>query len=181
MAVNATAAPLAAAPERPSRSLWSDSWRQLRKNKLAMPSIVFLVIVSIIAIFADTGVFTFFTGGEAEPLLAPYDYATANFAYVNAPPLTKPEEGPTFWLGADDLGRDVLSRTLYGARISLAVAFVAALVSLVVGIIYGMISGYSSTRVDNLMMRFVDFLYGFPIIIFIILMQVYFKSLSRRG
>jgi ABC-type dipeptide/oligopeptide/nickel transport system permease subunit len=77
-----------------------------------------------------------------------------------------------------DLGRDNLSRTLYGTRISLAVAFVAATVSLIVGVIYGMVSGYGSPGRDNVMMRFVDFLYGFPLIIFIILMQVYFKALS---
>ncbi|RME42586.1 MAG: ABC transporter permease [Chloroflexi bacterium] len=84
-------------------------------------------------------------------------------------------------MGADYLGRDILSRTLYGTRVSLSVAFVAAFVSLIIGVTYGLISGYSSTRVDNIMMRIVDFLYGFPIIVFIILMQVYFKALARRG
>jgi oligopeptide transport system permease protein len=75
----------------------------------------------------------------------------------------------------------MLSRTLYGARVSISVAIVAATTSLVVGITYGLISGYSSTRVDNIMMRIVDFLYGFPILIFVILLQVYFKALARRA
>ena len=86
-----------------------------------------------------------------------------------------------YWLGADNLGRDIWSRTLYGTRVSLSVAIVAALVSLIVGVTYGLISGFFGGRVDELMMRIVDFLYGLPIIIFVILLQVYFKALSRHG
>jgi oligopeptide transport system permease protein len=86
-----------------------------------------------------------------------------------------------YWLGADNLGRDLWSRTLYGARVSMSVAVVAATVSLMIGLIYGMIAGYVGGRVDDLMMRVVDFLYGLPVLIVVILMQVYFKSLGRRG
>ena len=70
---------------------------------------------------------------------------------------------------------------MFGARISLAVAFVAASVSLFIGLVYGLASGYFGGRIDNVMMRFVDFLYGFPLIVFVILMQVYFKAISRQG
>jgi oligopeptide transport system permease protein len=84
-------------------------------------------------------------------------------------------------LGADYNGRDLLSRIIYGARISLAVALVGPLVSLSVGVTYGMISGYFSGRVDNLMMRFVDIMYGFPDILFIILLMVLFRSTTAAA
>jgi oligopeptide transport system permease protein len=88
--------------------------------------------------------------------------------------------GFVYILGADGLGRDLVSRTLYGTRVSLSVAVVAATVSLIIGVTYGLISGYLGGRVDNLMMRVVDFLYGLPLIIVVILMQVYFKAVARQ-
>ncbi len=166
---------------RAGRSPLKDAWRQLLRNRLAVASGIFLILLTLVAIFVDTSFFTIFTGGEPEPLLAPYHYAEVDFLHPNEGLFTRTEEGDFYIFGVDYLGRDILSRTLYAARVSLAVAIVAATVSLIVGITYGLISGYSSTRIDNLMMRFVDFLYGFPIIIFIILMQVYFKALSRHG
>jgi len=166
---------------RRGRSPLADAFRQLLKNRIAVISGIFLISLILVAIFADTTVIAFFTGGEVRPLLAPYHFAEVNFRYHDTGFFTRTKDGKFYLLGVDYLGRDILSRTLYGTRVSLSVAFVAAFVSLVVGITYGLISGYSSTRVDNLMMRFVDFLYGFPLIIFIILMQVYFKALSRRG
>ena len=167
--------------KRRGRSPLADAWIQLKKNRIAVISGIFLLILSFMAIFADTALFTIFTGGEAEPLIAPYHFADVNFRLHDEGLFTRTEEGDFHLLGVDYLGRDILSRTIYGARISLTIAIVAATVSLVVGVTYGLISGYSSARVDNLMMRFVDFLYGFPLIIFIILVQVYFKALSRSG
>jgi ABC-type dipeptide/oligopeptide/nickel transport system permease subunit len=146
---------------RKGRSPFADAVRQLMKNRLAVAAGLFLVLVLFIAVFVDDALFTLFTGNESF--------------------FTRTDDGKMLLLGGDYLGRDILSRTLYAARISLSVAIVAATVSLIVGVTYGLISGYSSSRVDNLMMRFVDFLYGFPLIIFIILMQVYFKALSRAG
>lgn len=172
---------LEAEPGVSGRSPLTDAIRQLLKNRVAVLSGIFIIIIILVAIFVDTALFAFFTGAEAKPLLAPYHFAEADFIYTNAPPLTRTDDGKFFLLGTDYLGRDVLSRTMYGARVSLAVAFVAATVSLIIGVTYGLIAGYASSRVDNIMMRFVDFLYGFPIIIFIILMQVYFKALSRQG
>lgn len=166
---------------RRGRSPLSDAFRQLMKNRVAVASGVFIILLTLVAIFTDTIVISIFTGEKVRPLIAPYHYAEVNFRYHDAGLFTRTEDGKFFLLGVDYLGRDILSRTLYGTRVSLAVAFVAATVSLVVGITYGLISGYASTRVDNLMMRFVDFLYGFPIIIFVILMQVFFKALARRG
>ncbi len=161
---------------RKPRTPWRDARRQLLKNKMAVAGAVFIVLLVLVAIFADNSIYAWITGEKVKPLLAPYHYAKGSLRDNFAPPSIR---GP-YLLGADFMGRDILSRTMYGARISLSVAIVAAFVSLFIGISYGVISGYSSPRVDNLMMRFVDFLYGFPIIIFVILLQSYFKALARH-
>ncbi len=166
---------------RKGRSPLADAWRQLIRNKLAVASGIFLILVVLVAVFVDDAIVAVFLERDAEPLIAPYHFAKTDFLNVNQPIFTTTADGNFYIFGTDYLGRDILSRTLYAARISLSVAVVAATVSLIVGVAYGLISGFSSSRVDNLMMRFVDFLYGFPIIVFIILMQVYFKALSRTG
>jgi ABC-type dipeptide/oligopeptide/nickel transport system permease subunit len=166
---------------RKGRSPLADAWRQLLRNKLAVASGIFLILLVLVALFVDDSVVAIFLDRDAEPLIAPYHFAKADFLAVNQPIFTRTDAGEFYVFGTDYLGRDVWSRTLYAARISLSVAIVAASVSLVVGVTFGLISGFSSSRVDNLMMRFVDFLYGFPLIVFIILMQVYFKALSRSG
>jgi len=164
---------------RKPRSLLSDSIRRLRRNKVAVTSIVFLVLVVCVAILA--------------PLVTVGDFAKQNLLLNNAVPpwmlfllpggaenyanLT-PDALP---VGRDALGRDLWTRVVYGARVSLMVAVVASLVSLVVGTIYGLVSGYLGGRIDNLMMRIVDFLYGFPFLIVVILLQTYFKALARRS
>jgi len=150
-----------ALPQRKERSPWADAVGQLMHNRLAVISLGFIVILILLAIFADW--------------VAPFDFAKNhlkdNYALPNS----------TYWFGADDLGRDIFTRTLYGTRVSVSVALVAATVSLGIGLIYGIVSGYLGGRADDIMMRFVDFLYGLPIIIVVILLQVYFKAVARRG
>lgn len=164
---------------RKPRSLLSDSMARLRKNKIAMAGIAFLILMILVAIIA--------------PWITTGDYAKQNLVLNNAVPpwmlflLPRGAENyanltqEALPFGFDDLGRDLWTRMIYGARVSLAVAFVAATVSLVIGTIYGLISGYVGGWVDNLMMRIVDFLYGFPFLIVVILLQTYFKALARRG
>lgn len=84
------------------------------------------------------------------------------------------DAGRCHYLGTDANGRDLLTRVLYGGRVSLSVALVASFVSLVIGVLYGAISGYLGGRVDNLMMRFVDIMYSLPFMFLVILLMVVF-------
>jgi oligopeptide transport system permease protein len=96
-------------------------------------------------------------------------YAVQNLAYGARPPSGE------HWLGTDVLGRDLLSRVLYGSRISLAVGICATLVSLTIGVLYGSISGYLGGKTDAVMMRIVDILYTLPFTVFVILLMVIFE------
>ena len=135
-------------------SLWQDALRRLIQNKAAMIGGITILILIILAIFA--------------PLIAPYSYSYQNLDIGASPPSVE------HLLGTDVLGRDLLSRLLYGARISLLVGFVATGVALVIGVSWGIIAGYFGGKVDSVMMRIVDVLYGLPFIIFIILLMVIF-------
>ena len=137
-----------------SSSLWSDAIRRLYKNKAAVAGAVVLVVLIVLAAFA--------------PWIAPYPYAYQNLDLGASPPSS------AHLLGTDVLGRDLLSRILYGARISLLVGFIATTVALVIGVSWGIIAGYAGGKVDSVMMRIVDILYGLPFIIFIILLMVIF-------
>ena len=135
-------------------SLWEDAWRRLLANKAAVGGGVILCVLIILAILA--------------PWIAPHSYSYQNLDLGAQPPSS------TFLLGTDTLGRDLFSRILYGARVSLMVGFVATGVALVIGVSWGIIAGYFGGRVDSIMMRIVDVLYGLPFIIFIILLMVIF-------
>ena len=135
-------------------SLWQDAIRRLIQNRAAMIGGITILILIILAVFA--------------PWIAPYSYSYQNLDIGASPPSAE------HLLGTDVLGRDLLSRLLYGARISLLVGFVATGVALVIGVSWGIIAGYFGGRVDSIMMRLVDVLYGLPFIIFIILLMVIF-------
>jgi oligopeptide transport system permease protein len=102
------------------------------------------------------------------PLISPYKYdATHLDSYAQAP-------NAHHWFGTDTLGRDVLTRLLYGGSVSMAVGLVATAVSLTVGVLYGAIAGFLGGNIDRVMMRFVDILFSMPLIIFVILLMVFF-------
>lgn len=137
-------------------SLWKDAFRRLLKNRLAVAGGITVILLALTAIFA--------------PVLAPYSYDEGDFEQNYAEP------GGDYPLGADFMGRDLLSRLLYGTRVSLLVGTLGALFAFVVGLFYGTIAGYYGGRLDNVMMRIVDVLYAFPGLLFIILLMVTFKS-----
>ena len=137
-----------------NNSLWNDAFRRLIANRAAVGSAFILIILILAALFA--------------PWIAPHSYSYQNLDLGATPPSGE------FLLGTDTLGRDLLSRILYGARVSLLVGFVATAVALVIGVSWGIIAGYFGGRIDSVMMRIVDVLYGLPFIIFIILLMVIF-------
>ncbi len=117
-------------------------WRQFRRNQLAMGGGVVVFILSLAALLA--------------PWLAPYDPSAYDVKQILLAPSF------THWLGTDQIGRDVLSRMLYGARISMAVGFVSVGIAVVVGTVIGSVAAYYGGRVDELLMRFVDLMLNFP-------------------
>lgn len=172
--------------------LWADAMRRLLRNRAAVIGGIVIILFFLMAIFADNSVFTLFTGQEAQPLIAPQSYEKQSLIDNNAAPLWMTKVFPSmlpkgveggyvqitdkYTLGADDVGRDLLSRIIYGTRVSLSVAIVGPFISLIVGVTFGTIAGYFGGRVDNLMMRFVDVMYAFPTLLLIILLMAFFRS-----
>src|SRR5215203_660476 len=151
----ATATPLAV-KQRAAEGLWRDAFRRLRRTKLAYASGIMLLALIIVAIFA--------------PVVSPKPYDLQNYDALTQEP------GSDFWLGTDDLGRDVLSRLIYGARISLAVGFVVQAVILLIGVPAGLAAGYYGGKIDTAIMRTVDTLYSIPSLLFIIVIMTFLRA-----
>ena len=141
---------------RPSISYWRDAWNRLKANKVAMGGLVVIILIFIAAILG--------------PILSPYSYDQINKGSENLAPNAQ------FIFGTDSLGRDLFTRTMIGARISLSVGLVAAAMISVIGIIYGAVSGLFGGWVDTVMMRIVDVIYSIPTILIVILLQVVLKA-----
>ncbi len=135
-------------------SLWKDAWHRLKKNRMAFIS---TLVLAAMVLFCVVG-----------PFFSPYTYDGQDFAQYAKPPSSE------HWFGTDKLGRDQLTRIMYGGRVSLAVGLCATLVSLTIGVLYGSISGFVGGKLDNVMMRFVEILAALPFTVFVILLMVYF-------
>ncbi|MFG0212427.1 ABC transporter permease [Brevibacillus porteri] len=143
---------------RPSLSNGQQVIRKLLKNKLAMLGLCIILALVGMAIIG--------------PNLVPYSYSDQSL-------LTKNQEiSPEHWFGTDELGRDMFARTWYGARISLTIGIVAALIDLVIGVTVGGIAGYMAgrgkrgDRIDTIIMRIIEILYGLPYLLVVILLMV---------
>ncbi|MGD8996837.1 MAG: ABC transporter permease [Anaerolineae bacterium] len=165
---------------RPPESLWRDAWRRLLRNRAAVAGGVFIVIIVFTAIFADDGIVAWALRRDAQPLLAPYGFKEVDFENTRAAPSFQRTEAGRFphVMGTDKYGRDVFSRIVYGSRVSIAIGFLCSAVILLFGLFYGSISGYMGGSADTLMMRFVDLVYAFPTLLFIILVMVILGSTS---
>jgi len=153
-------------------SLWQDALRRLLRNRAAIIGLTIIIVLILMAIFASVIAIKPF---EVQVLI---DQNKVPEWLVSVFPTMKDyaKISNDYPLGADYVGRDLFSRLVYGARISLSVAFIGPLISLIIGVIYGSISGYFGGRVDNIMMRIVDILYAFPSLLFIILLMAFFRS-----
>ncbi len=137
-------------------SLWRDAWRRLKKNRAAVVSAVFLFLLLLISIL--------------QPMFTAHPYDKANIALG--------AQGPSWdhLLGTDAFGRDQLSRIALGGRVSFAVGVIATAISFTIGVAWGGVAGYFGGRIDALMMRVVDVLYTFPLLIFVILVTAFFAN-----
>ncbi len=127
-------------------SFYGDSFKRLKKNKMAMFCAAILAVLVVIAIFA--------------PLIAPYDPTYQDYTAV----LAEPSQAHPF--GTDEYGRDILSRIIYGSRVSISIGIVAQIVASVVGVALGSLAGYYGGAVDNVISRIMEIFQAFPDLIF---------------
>ncbi len=161
--VAAVDAPWIEAAELPARrhvNLWKDAWRRLLRNKLAMLGLIGIGILLFLTVAADW--------------IMPYDYDYQNFGNIGEPPSWE------FPLGTDLVGRDMLSRMIYGARVSMSVALISQFVVLLIAIPIGAAAGYFGGWVDTLLMRIVDIFYAIPqLLLAILIMGVLGRGLEN--
>jgi oligopeptide transport system permease protein len=135
---------------RPSVSYWADAWRRLKKNRAAIFGLILLIALTLLAIIG--------------PEIQPYHYQEQDLSVRNQGPSAQ------HWFGTDDFGRDQWVRVWWGVRISLFIGITAAFLDFVIGVLYGGISAYFGGRVDDIMQRFIEIVYGIPYLILIILL-----------
>jgi len=148
----------------PSRDLMVDAWYRLIRNKASVASMIFIFILLLVAIFAN--------------VISPHNPLTFHSGKGYLPPVWIPlgpggdTPDPSFIMGTDNLGRDTLSRTIYGTRVSFIVGFVPTIIILIIGTIIGMLAGYAGGWVDNLLMRLTDIVWAFPDLLFFIIVMI---------
>lgn len=135
--------------------------RAFMRNKIAVVGAIIIAIMTFAAI--------------AGPLIAPYDPNVINASARLQPP------GIEYFLGTDEYGRDIFSRLLYGARISLEVAFIAQTISVIVGVVMGLVSGWYGGLIDDIIMRLTDALFALPSLIFLIVWVSILQEPSKQS
>jgi len=155
---------------RPSLTYWKDAWRRMKGNRVAFFSLILIILYIILALVG--------------PYMNEFDYTSTNVDkmnyFVTSPQFKdmtlieslKEMLSTGHWFGTDEIGRDLWTRVWMGARVSLSIGFIATIINTIVGSIVGGISGYYGGRVDAIIMRVVDVLYGIPYMIVAILIMV---------
>lgn len=141
---------------RPSMTYWQDAWRRLKKNKVAMASLVVLILMVIMTIVG--------------PMIAKFQFEVMNKGMENLSP------NSTFWFGTDNLGRDLFARVWVGGRVSIMIGLMGAFIDTLVGVIYGGIAGYMGGIADDIMMRIIEILASIPYLVIVILIRVMFDK-----
>ena len=149
-----------AAPQRRQASLWGDAWQRLLKNRAAVLGGILVILLLLIALFAD--------------FLAPHSPTKQDYGAIFASP------GGEYPLGTDNLGRDQLSRLIFGARVAVIVGIFTQLVIVAIGIPIGAIAALMGGRIDNLLMRITDIVYAFPDLLLIILLTTALRENPLR-
>jgi peptide/nickel transport system permease protein len=144
---------------RPAQSYWNESWERLRANRIGVGAGALILVFAAIAIMAPL----------VSAFITHYQPQTINLDQTFAKP------GSVHWLGSDELGRDTLTRLVWGARVSLGVAFLTVAISLTVGTSVGMLAGYYGGWIDDVLMRLVDTVLAIPAIFLFILMSILFR------
>lgn len=146
------------------RSPWQEAWGRFLRNKASIIGLVIVSFFLLLTIFA--------------PVFAPHNPLQLHSGKGFLPPAwveksnTNKTGDPEFLFGTDTLGRDVLSRVIYGSRVSMIVGFVPTFIIILVGSLVGLVSGYYGGKLDNFLMRFTDIMYGFPDLLFFIIALV---------
>jgi oligopeptide transport system permease protein len=164
MATQTKVLPNAGVAVRRSEGVWRDAWKRLRRNRLAIVGMFGVLLLAFAGIFG--------------PMLAPWPYQVQDIPAVvaNGNEPLPPFQDMSHPLGTDQLGRDLMSRLLDGAQVSLTVALVVQMVVLFIGVPIGAIAGWVGGRLDTYLMRVTDIFYAFPDLLFIILMSVAFRE-----
>ncbi|NOX61050.1 MAG: ABC transporter permease [Chloroflexi bacterium] len=134
-------------------------FRTFIRNRPAILGVILMLLVVFMALFADDWFIAVFQGRDPQPLLAPYDPLEQDTANRLAPPSRE------HWMGLDSYGRDMLSRIIYGSRVSLLVGIVSVIIGGVIGALMGLMGGYLGGKTENVLMRAADILMAFPSLI----------------
>jgi oligopeptide transport system permease protein len=145
---------LAGAGSHQHRTLWHDAFNRMIQNKLALGGGIMVLLIALMAIFAS--------------VIAPYPYAKPDFTAINVG-----LGSPGHILGSDEVGRDFLSRMIFGAQVSMLVGLGSQVIVLIIGVPVGAIAGYAAGTTDTILMRFVDVMYAFPQLLFVILIMAW--------
>ena len=145
-----------------SRSLWADAWRRLKKNRMAVLCGFLFLLVCLFS----------FVGPLIAYWVAGIDSTSQDTLLGAAPPSWQ------HWMGTDTLGRDMMVRTMEGGRIAILVGLVATAVALLIGVTWGATAAYVGGKTDEVMMRIVDVLYAFPVVVFVIVVMTVLENRS---